>query len=320
MSGPKYSRALIEHHRALELLKKAQIMLDNEKKKELLAKIAELNRQLSSMQLDAHCVKFARHIEKAEAMEIYSADVMRLRGLNNELSASHELVPSMSMSIDELSRLAQKIGKTILSSRRMLAVAQTTDERICTQYAVLDHKKKEADFESTDWSAVKKLEYRKLPNALEDEYQRAIITALSSVNPSKNVDTLDRILLDERTDTEYKIAEIQLRRRAMTAETDAEEHEELIGLQSEFVALMRLLGKEGPELPLDAAAFRAAIVQLKKEYEEHTMAEYVNDALGKVMNELGYTIVGSDIVYAKNRTINKSTYNFSSSSMIVSAQ
>lgn len=107
-----------------------------------------------------------------------------------------------------------------------------------------------------------------------------------------------------------------MRRQAIVTAEQAEQHGNPADKQAEYVSLCTLLGKNNIILPTSSAELDNAISAMKEELEQKTMAEYISSALSDSLKELGYTVEGSETLIAKNRTIEKDSYNISPASKL----
>ena len=146
------------------------------------------------------------------------------------------------------------------------------------------------------------------------EYERAVVAATESDNAEENLTSIRSIYKNEKTDNDYKLRELRMRRQAIATAQSVTQLGDLCAKQAEYLSLYTLVGKEAADIPQTLDVLNARIAVLKEEYKQKSMAEYISSALADSMKELGYAIESSEVLRSKVRTIDKNIYNVSEKS------
>ena len=315
MSGPKYSHALIERYRAEQLLKAEQERLELEKKNRLIADIKNANNSLQQQIKDFQKEDYLRHLDKLHLANIDSAEVSELEKAIKSILEFQILDIPYSESSDVLSLAYAKCKEAKVMVSGSIATVKMLDNRLKSVYEQARTTRKEQQFQEADWASIKKHQYQTVSPKLLEEYHQALLAAKNVAAPTEYLTIIQNIFQNEYLDDEYKIRELRMRRQAVVTEHQIDQHT-IIAAQTEYESLCTLLGKSADELPQDKNVLHQQIELMKKELEQHTLAEYVGAALKESMAELGYSVCDTTTLATRTRTIEKKEFDYTPNSFV----
>lgn len=315
MSGPKYSHALVERYMAEQLLKAEQERLELEKKNRLIADIKNANNSLQQQIKDFQKEDYLSHLDKLHLANIDSAEVSELENATKNILGVQILDIPYSESSDVLSLVYAKCEKAKLMVSGSIATVKMLDTSLKSVYERVRATRKEQQFQETDWASIKKHQYQTVSPKLLEEYHQALLAAEITDAPAEYLAVIQNVFQNEYLDDEYKIRELRMRRQAVITENQMDLHT-MITAQTEYKSLCTLLGKSADALPQDKDVLYQQIELMKKELEQHTLADYVGAALKESMAELGYSVCDTTTLATRTRTIEKKEFDYTSNSFV----
>ena len=314
MSGPKYSRAIVELAKAQRILEQARIALEKEKQRQLTAEIQKLNKEILSCPCSALVDQCSNRLSMLTSVCADDLALIEYKAVLGKFSEIKAIAFSPNMDSTALSEKASAARVMNQKAQQLSEIVKQLDAKYAPVFEEAKLKQKEQAFKNTDWTKVPVANYCTIPVALQDEYERAVIAATESENAEDSLTSIRSIYENEMTDNDYKLRELRMRRQAIVTAQTASLLGELSNKQAEYLSLCTLLGKEAADIPQTLDGLNTSIVSLKEEYKQKSMAEYVSTALADSMKELGYSIESSETLQSKVRTIEKEVYDISESS------
>lgn len=314
MSGPKYSRAIVELARAQRILEQARIALEKEKQRQFTAEIQKLNKEILSCPCSALVDQCSNRLSMLTSVGADDLALIEYKAVLGEFSEIKAIAFSPNMDSTALSEKASAARVMNQRARKLSEIVKQLDTKYASVFEDAKLRQKENAFKNTDWTKVPVANYSTIPAALQEEYERTVIAATESENAEESLSAIRSIYENEQTDNDYKICELRMRRQAIVTAQGASLHGELSDKKAEYLSLCTLLEKEATDIPLTLDRLNASIISLKEEYKQKSMAEYVSNALADSMKELGYSIESSETLRSKVRTIDKGIYDISDSS------
>lgn len=314
MSGPKYSRAILELARAQYILEQARIALEKEKQRQLTAEIQKLNKEILSCPCSALADQCSNRLSMLASVGADDLALIEYKAVLGEISEIKAIAFSPNMDSAALSEKASNARAMNQKARQLSEIVKQLDAKYASVFEEAKLEQKEHAFKNTDWTKVPVANYCTIPVALQEEYERAVIAATESENAADSLTSIRSIYENEMADNDYKLRELRMRRQAIVTAQTASLLGELSNKQAEYLSLCTLLEKETTDIPQTLDGLNASISSLKEEYKQKSMAEYVSSALTDSMKELGYSIESSETLQSKARTIDKGTYDISESS------
>ena len=128
----------------------------------------------------------------------------------------------------------------------------------------------------------------------------------------------DAILKNHSFDDNYKISQMKMKFESYLIEKQSEnDNIEILKLRSEYISLSKLIYGECVEVPDDVECLKKEIAEMLLEAQSEKVGEYVAECIDKVMTELGYKVVGNEVLSAQKMT--KQHYDYSANSAITVA-
>ena len=172
------------------------------------------------------------------------------------------------------------------------------------------------EFENTEWDAPI------IASSISENLMKVYSDILEQIMDCENFEQekakYDAIMQNHSVDDNFKIKQMRMRFDAYLVESQSDtDNEDLLKLRSEFVVLSNLIYGECIEVPDDIEELKKEIAEMLVEAQSQKVGEYVAECIDKVMAELGYSVVGSEVLSAQKMT--KQHYDYSSDSAITVA-
>lgn len=314
MSGPKYSRAILELARAQRILEQARIALEKEKQRQLTAEIQKLNKEILSCPCTALMDQCSNRLSKLASVGVEDFALIEYKAIIGKISEIKAIDYASNLDSAALSEKVNAARIMNQKAKRLSGIVKQLDVKYASVFEEAKLKQKEKIFRDTDWTKMAVANYCTIPIALQEEYERAVVAATESANAEENLASIRSIYKNEKTDNVYKLRELRMRRQAIVTAQSVKQLGDLCAKQAEYLSLYTLVGKDAADIPQTLDVLNARIAVLKEEYKQKSMAEYISSALADSMKELGYTIESSEVLRSKVRTIDKNVYNVSEKS------
>ena len=314
MSGPKYSRAILELARVQRILEQARIALEKEKQRQLTAEIQKLNKEILSCPCTALMDQCSNRLSALASVGVEDLALIEYKAIIGKISEIKAIDYASNLDSAALSEKVNAARIMNQEAKRLSEIVKQLDVKYATVFEEAKLKQKQQAFRNTDWTKAAVANYCTIPIALQEEYERAVVAATESDNAEENLTSIRSIYKNEKTDNDYKLRELRMRRQAIATAQSVTQLGDLCAKQAEYLSLYTLVGKEAADIPQTLDVLNARIAVLKEEYKQKSMAEYISSALADSMKELGYAIESSEVLRSKVRTIDKNIYNVSEKS------
>lgn len=314
MSGPKYSRAILELARVQRILEQARIALEKEKQRQLTAEIQKLNKEILSCPCTALMDQCSNRLSALASVGVEDLALIEYKAIIGKISEIKAIDYASNLDSTALSEKVNAARIMNQEAKRLSEIVKQLDVKYASVFEEAKLKQKQQAFRNTDWTKAAVANYCTIPIALQEEYERAVVAATESDNAEENLTSIRSIYKNEKTDNDYKLRELRMRRQAIATAQSVTQLGDLCAKQAEYLSLYTLVGKEAADIPQTLDVLNARIAVLKEEYKQKSMAEYISSALADSMKELGYAIESSEVLRSKVRTIDKNIYNVSEKS------
>lgn len=314
MSGPKYSRAILELARVQRILEQARIALEKEKQRQLTAEIQKLNKEILSCPCTALMDQCSNRLSALASVGVEDLALIEYKAIIGKISEIKAIDYASNLDSAALSEKVNAARIMNQEAKRLSEIVKQLDVKYASVFEEAKLKQKQQAFRNTDWTKAAVVNYCTIPIALQEEYERAVVAATESDNAEENLTSIRSIYKNEKTDNDYKLRELRMRRQAIATAQSVTQLGDLCAKQAEYLSLYTLVGKEAADIPQTLDVLNARIAVLKEEYKQKSMAEYISSALADSMKELGYAIESSEVLRSKVRTIDKNIYNVSEKS------
>ena len=314
MSGPKYSRAILELARVQRILEQARIALEKEKQRQLTAEIQKLNKEILSCPCTALMDQCSNRLSALASVGVEDLALIEYKAIIGKISEIKAIDYASNLDSAALSEKVNAARIMNQEAKRLSEIVKQLDVKYASVFEEAKLKQKQQAFRNTDWTKAAVANYCTIPIALQEEYERAVVAATESDNAEENLTSIRSIYKNEKTDNDYKLRELRMRRQAIATAQSVTQLGDLCAKQAEYLSLYTLVGKEAADIPQTLDVLNARIAVLKEEYKQKSMAEYISLALADSMKELGYAIESSEVLRSKVRTIDKNIYNVSEKS------
>lgn len=312
MSGPKYSRAVIETRRLQKIMEDLAISIENSKRAQLMSQIkAELKKITES----ANRFKTTfdnKYFELGDKYLPGDPDLVLLR----EYYESIISVPNPDTSgknSDELSGILSSLLEAIKAQKGQISVTNSIRAKIKQKIDAVATDEKAEEFSNTDFGR------DSIPDTLLSQetyslYLKVLELISGRDNYSDIKSQIDSIINNHNLDEGYKQKQLKIRIESLKA-TDEEEDEKII-LQSEIAALLSLIGNEQMVIPDTLEELRELKASLTAQVKQEKEDEYISDNVAEVLSEIGYNIVKTETVRTTKRTSKKRVCDFSEDSVL----
>lgn len=314
MSGPKYSRAILELARVQRILEQARIALEKEKQRQLTAEIQKLNKEILSCPCTALMDQCSNRLSALASVGVEDLALIEYKAIIGKISEIKAIDYASNLDSAALSEKVNAARIMNQEAKRLSEIVKQLDVKYASVFEEAKLKQKQQAFRNTDWTKAAVANYCTIPIALQEEYERAVVAATESDNAEENLTSIRSIYKNEKTDNDYKLRELRMRRQAIATAQSVTQLGDLCAKQAEYLSLYTLVGKEAADIPQTLDVLNARIAVLKEEYKQKSMAEYISSALADSMKELGYAIESSEVLRSKVRIIDKNIYNVSEKS------
>ena len=305
MSGPKYSRAILELARVQRILEQARIALEKEKQRQLTAEIQKLNKEILSCPCTALMDQCSNRLSALASVGVEDLALIEYKAIIGKISEIKAIDYASNLDSAALSEKVNAARIMNQEAKRLSEIVKQLDVKYASVFEEAKLKQKQQAFRNTDWTKAAVANYCTIPIALQEEYERAVVAATESDNAEENLTSIRSIYKNEKTDNDYKLRELRMRRQAIATAQSVTQLGDLCAKQAEYLSLYTLVGKEAADIPQTLDVLNARIAVLKEEYKQKSMAEYISSALADSMKELGYAIESSEVLRSKVRTIDK---------------
>ena len=151
MSGPKYSRAILELARAQYILEQARIALEKEKQRQLTAEIQKLNKEILSCPCSALADQCSNRLSMLASVGADDLALIEYKAVLGEISEIKAIVytPHMDSAILSEKTNAARVMKQ--KAQRLSQVVKQLDEKYSSVFESAKLKQKEQTFKNIDW-------------------------------------------------------------------------------------------------------------------------------------------------------------------------
>lgn len=336
MSGPKYSRAVIETARMLLIIQHIDSEIEEimccEYQRQIqreLAKTKRLRSNINDNEVESIIKKCESVIPENQLLldfktvfdEIHrkqenksfgtnsKAMISFLRQLEKENIALQESVEYINNNIGELEFLLKKasIKSELVSDRNSEKWKEFDKTRNDTDL-------NEVAFENKCYSN-NKHSFVTSNSRIQSLYEEVLLLAEQSEDSETQKRVLKSIIENNRTDEQFKIKQLKRRKELYSLDSQNTCRE----LDAEIRSLRKLLNIEETVLPQGEQEKRDECKCLRRQVEERASDDYINNSINEVLEECGYSIIRNDVVKTPTRSINRGIHDFSNHSVIQAA-
>ena len=316
MSGPKYSDYVLERQRLLQIQAQLEAELERSKCNQITEQINECLERSDLYFSQIDITKFEKNITTAEEI-VQSKTVLNelkklISELKKEIAKSYGIKGNSEVLANALSSYENKLKRV----KNLVSRINHLMRELNAQYNQQRQENLSIEFENTEWDAPI------IASSISENLMKAYSDILEQIMDCENFEQekakYDAIMQNHTIDDNFKIKQMKMRFDAYLVEKQSDtDNEELLKLRSEFVVLSNLIYGECIEVPDDIEELKKEIAEMLIEAQRQKVGEYVAECIDMVMAELGYSVVGSEVLSAQKMT--KKHYDYSSDSAITVA-
>ena len=332
MSGPKYSRAVIETARMLILIQQIDSQIEESKCQELnkqiekeLSKFKRLQSRLNSLDLESlfnECSSVIPGNPIFTDMKTVFEDINNFESKSIIKKSSKELSSYLTYyeitnkklreKIDYLNENISELRFQLNKEKARFQISEATNNTLVVANNETDLK--EFSFENKEYGTGQR-SINTLNSRLFTLYSDLINLAEQSDNPIKQKQILKSIIENERTDEAYKLKQLELRRKMLSMNSPNDNKD----LDAELLALRSILNISDTLLPSSDSQKKEECNLLRNELKNKVSDDYINKCVNEVIEECGYAVIRTDTVKTSSRSIERSFHDFSKDSVIQAA-
>ena len=316
MSGPKYSDYVLERQRLLQIQAQLEAELEKSKCNHLKEQINEcLERSdLYFSQIDIS--KYEKNVATAEDIIQSKTVLNELKKLIKELKAEIGKSYGIKGNSAALTGVLSSYENRLKRVKNLVSRINHLMRELNAQFNQQRQENLENEFANMEWDAP--IIASNISDTLMKAYTDIIEKLMDCENFEQEKAKYDDIMKNHSVDDTFKITQMKMRFDAYLVEKQSDsDNEEILKLRSEFIALSNLIYGECVEVPDDIEELKQEIAEMLVEAQSQKVGEYVAECIDKVMVELGYSVVGSEVLSAQKMT--KQHYDYSSNSAITVA-
>ena len=316
MSGPKYSDYVLERQRLLQIQAQLEAELERSKCNQITEQINECLERSNLYFSQIDIVQYEKNITTAEEI-VQSKTVLNelkklISELRKEIAKSFVAKGNSEALADVLNSYENKLKRV----KNLVSRINHLMRELNAQYNQQRQENLAIEFENTEWDAPV------IASSISENLMKAYSDILAQIMDCENFEQektkYDAIMKNHSVDDNFKIKQMRMRFDAYLVESQSEaNNEDLLKLRSEFIALSNLIYGECIDVPDDIEELQKEISEMLLEAQSQKIGEYVAECIDKVMAELGYRVVGSEVLSAQKMT--KQHYDYSSDSAITVA-
>lgn len=316
MSGPKYSDYVLERQRLLQIQAQLEAELEKSKCAQLKKQIDECIERSDLYFAQIDIVKFEKNISTAEEIVLSKTVLNELKRLIAELKIEIAKTFNTNGDSSSLSSALSAYEKRLKRVKNLVSRINHLMRDLNAEYNQQRQENLEIEFTNMQWN--EPVIVSSISETLMNVYNDIIEQIMECEDFEKEKSKYDAIMRNHNIDDTYKIHQMKSRFDAYLVEKQSDaSNEELLRLRSEFVALSNLIYGECIDVPDDIEKLKQEIVEMLKEAQGQKVGEYVAECIDKVMVELGYSVVGSEVLSTQKMT--KQHYDYSPNSALTIA-
>lgn len=315
MSGPKYSDYVIERRRLLMIKAQLEAELERSQCNQI---INEINECIDKSNLYFAKIDFEKYDKSVSvAAEIISSTTLNeLKKLIAELKNTIGKKYAVKGNSDALTSVLNAYEKRLKRAKNLVLQIEDLIRELNAEYNKKRQETRETEFENTQWDTPTKA--TSISEKLMKVYSEIIEQLIDCDDFESEKAKYDAILNNHSFDDNYKISQMKMNFESYLVEKQSEnDNIEILKLRSEYIALSNLIYGECLEVPDDIDCLKEEIAEMLVEAQGQQIGQYVADCINKVMSDLGYSIVGNEVLTAQKMT--KQHYDYSNDSAITVA-
>ena len=317
MSGPKYSRAVINEIARLErLAKQLEERIENEKRNQVLRDIEKLEKEKSLLCSDGIIDACKDMISQAEVCVADSDTLTQVKKLLDGIQTEIRNRCDASGNSAELMKQYGKYKESVQALKNKLSLIKTYNKQLEFEIGVAKQEKKEGEFLSIEWEDTGKT-ISVIPDTLKDLYSEVIELLMDSEDFEEKKRAIDEEVMSADTDLNYKTTLLKNRKNAILVEKNSSSNNiEVLSKINELTSLYSLLGGEAKEIPQDVEGIDAALKEAREQLKCRNEAEYVAACVHKVFKERGYSLLDDVVLQNNGKETEQTVYEYGDDSLV----
>lgn len=316
MSGPKYSDYVLERQRLLQIKAQLEADLEASKCNQIKEQINDCIERSSLFFSNIDISKFENNIATADEIMQSNAVSKELKkliaDLKNEITKSYNCKGNSEHLVSALNSYENRLKR----AKNLLSRINSLMKELNAQYNQQRQENLETEYANTEWETPTPIS--NLSDTLMEAYSNIIEQLIDCGNFEQEKAKYDEIMQNHLIDDNFKIKQMKMCFEAYLVEKQSDtNNEEILKFRSEFVSLSNLIYGECIEVPDDIDELQKEIAEMLVEAQNQKVGEYVAECIDKVMQELGYDVVGSEVLSAQKMT--KQHFDYSPNSAITVA-
>ncbi len=317
MSGPKYSRAVINEIARLErLAKQLEEQIEIEKRNQVLKDIENLEKEKRSLCSDSIIDVCKKMISQAEEFTADSDTLKQVKALLNGILSESSTSCTISGNSTELLEHYQKYKEKVQTIKNKLSLIKTYNKQLEFEVSDAKQERKEGEFLSAEWEDTGKT-ISVIPDTLKDLYSEVIGLLMDSDDFEDKKRAIDDEVMSADTDLGYKTTLLKNRKNAILVEKNGSSNNiEMLSKINELTSLYSLLVGEAKEIPQDVGAIDVALKQAREQLKCKNEAEYVAACVHKVFKERGYSLLDDVVLQNNGKETEQTVYEYGDDSLV----
>lgn len=316
MSGPKYSDYVLERQRLLQIQAQLEAELEFAKCRQVTNQINECIDRSDLYFSQVNVTQFEKNIASAEGVVLSKTILNELKKLIVELKLELSKHFNIDGNSDVLIGVLNSYETRLKRVKNLVYQINHLMRELNEEYNRQLQQNLEIDFENTTWDSP--FVASNISESLMNTYTDIIERLVAYDNFVQEKAKYDAILNNHYIDDSFKIAQMKMIFDAFLVERQLDDdNAEVLKLRSEYIALSNLIYGDCDDIPEDIDDLKFEIKEMLVAAQGQKIGEYVADCIDKVMLELGYDVVGSEVLSSQKMT--KQLYDYSSDSVITIA-
>lgn len=316
MSGPKYSDYVLERQRLLQIQAQLEAELEFGKCRQITTQINECVDKSKLYFSQINIAQFENNIASAECVVQSKTILNELKKLVGELKVELSKHFNIEGNSDALIVVLDSYETRLKRVKNLVYQINHLMRELNEEYNRQLQQNLEIDFENTTWDS--SVVASNISESLMNTYNDIVERLVAYDNFAEEKAKYDAIINNHSIDDSFKIAQMKMLFDAFLVERQLDDNNaELLKLRSEYIALSNLIYGECDDIPENIDDLKFEIKEMLLAAQGQKIGEYVADCIDKVMLELGYDVVGSEVLSTQNMT--KQLYDYSSDSAITVA-
>lgn len=318
VSGPKYTDFVVERQRLLAIKAKLEAEIERGKCAQLSASISECIEKSDVFIAKIDFNRYEKAITEAEKV-IKNDEVIHqfkdlIENIKSEITQSY-VAKGNSVT---LAGVLHSYENRIRRIRNLTSLANNLICELNRLYNEQQQENLEKEFKNTVWDA--NIPISNMSQSLLDTYTNIIEQLSDCEEFEKEKGKYDKIMKNHMVDDNFKISQMKMNFDAYLVERQSGNDKEFVDIRNSYIVLSNLIYGQCENIPNDFEVIKSEVAEMTEYLEKREVGEYVADCVDKVMRDLGYNVVGSEVLETQKMTKQQYDYSDNSTIMVASSE